>query len=139
MADLNINVKVDFSGIKQKFSPENKNKARFQMASQMFMDMNRFVPERSGNLRKLHIIATDGAHITWTQPYARVQFYGSIFFSKGTLYHFEDDEGVHFFWGDGKTRHWAKARNGFPRWDLKAKPLYMDKWEAAFKKALMKG
>ena len=45
-----VNVKVDLKGLEKKCSPEAVRRGQIAMTDQMLLDMNKFVPMRSGKL-----------------------------------------------------------------------------------------
>lgn len=73
-----INVKVNLDGFRRKFSGENLRRGRLAMANDAQQAMEKYVPKRSGDLRKYSVVEHDGTSILYTQPYARAQFYGLI-------------------------------------------------------------
>lgn len=104
-----IKVKVDLSGVRRKLSPTNFKRGQFAMANQAMADMNTFVPKREGDLRNSAHIDSGGQFVVWEVPYAKRQFYGV---------------GIHNYTTPGTG----------PRWDLKAKGMYLNSWVDAFKK-----
>ena len=69
-------------------------------------DMNQFVPAKSHVLRLSVSIGIDGSSIHYNTPYAAYQFYNQ--------------------WSNYTTPGTG------PRWDEKAKGIYMSDWEKAF-------
>lgn len=104
-----IKVKVDLSGVRKKMSAANFKRGQFAMANQAMADMNKFVPRREGNLRNSVHVDSSGAFVVWNSPYANRQFRGI---------------GIHNYTTPGTG----------PRWDLKAKGIYLNSWVDAFKK-----
>lgn len=104
-----IKVKVDLSGVRKKMSAANLKRGQFAMANQAMADMNKFVPRREGDLRNSAHVDSGGKFVVWEMPYAGRQYYGI---------------GIHSYTTPGTG----------PRWDLKAKGMYMSKWVDAFKK-----
>lgn len=102
-----IKVSVDLSGVKQKLSSGNFKLGQQSMSNQMMADMNLFVPYDQGDLRNSVMMSPDGSFVIWNSPYAKRQFRGI---------------GIHNYTTPGTG----------PRWDLKAKDLYMDSWIRAF-------
>lgn len=103
-------IKIDLSGVYEKFSDANLSAGQRAMANQMLTDMNEnFVPERSGDLRMSATIAMDGKSIIWNSSYARYMYYGSSGWNYTTP-------------GTG------------PRWDKKAQGIFMSDWIDAFTK-----
>jgi hypothetical protein len=103
-------IKVDLTGIRKKLSAENFERGQFNMASRMHSTMNEnFVPERDGDLRAMSHVAPDGSTINWVSVYARRHYYA--------------------------PGNWNYTTPGTgPRWDQKAKSIFMSDWVEAFKK-----
>ena len=100
-----MSVTVNFGGIKRKISNQNVKRGQYAVANQAMADMDRFVPRKEGNLRTaVHV--TSVGKILYEMPYAKRQFHinGTTYSTPGTG----------------------------PRWDLKAKGMYMDSWKKAF-------
>lgn len=110
-----MRIHINLNGAKQKLSAKSIEQGRKIMANQALADMNNFVPFRDGFLRNNSTIDTDGSAINYNMPYAKAQFLGRV--GKG-LY---------------PVRRYTTPGTG-PRWDEKAKGLYMDSWERAFVK-----
>lgn len=103
-------IKVDLKGVRAKLSEKNFERGQFVMANQMLTDMNEnFVPMREGDLRMASGVEPDGSSIFWNSVYARRQFYAPGGWNYTTP-------------GTG------------PRWDLKARSIFMSDWLDAFKK-----
>lgn len=114
---MGITIKIDLGRINKKFGANASKVAEHAIASQAMLDMERFVPFRDGNLREfVHI---SGNKIIYDMVYARAQFYGSSY-NKHRSFSFSK---------------YTTAGTG-PRWDLKAKGLYGDKWANKVKEAL---
>lgn len=105
---MGVSVKVDLGGVTRKLSQANLNRGRYAMANQMLADMNQFVPKKESSLRTTGHVSADGKQVVWNTPYAKRQFYAPGGFKYSTP-------------GTG------------PRWDLKAKPIFMNDWKKAFK------
>ena len=88
---------VDIRGVKTKI---NKLKNTDILVSNIQQDMDRFVPKRSGKLRRTSI--AKGNTITYRVPYASKMFYNQ--------YH-----------------RYTTSGTG-SRWDKRAKAMYMNKW-----------
>ncbi len=114
---MGISIKVDLGRINKKFGPNAKKVAEYAIANQAMLDMERFVPVKSGHLRGTGHV--DGNKIIYDTVYARAQFYGGAYNKKRSWH-----------WSKGKT-----AGTG-PRWDLKAKGMYGDKWADKGREAL---
>lgn len=104
---MSSSVKIDLSGVRRKISHANLRRGTYAVAYQAMADMNRFVPMKEGNLRQAAHVADDGS-INYEMKYARKQFYLN-------------------------GRKYSTPGTG-PRWDLKAKGIYMPSWKKAFVK-----
>lgn len=104
-----IKVKVDLSGVRKKMSAANFKRGQFAMANQAMADMNKFVPKRENRLRNSAHVDSGGQFVVWNAPYAERQYRGV---------------GIHNYTTPGTG----------PRWDLKAKGMYLNSWVDAFKK-----
>lgn len=95
------------SGVSRKLSKQNFDRGAYAVANQAMADMNPFVQKQEGNLRQsAHVVKN--TQIAYEMPYARAKFYNKSF-------------------------HPSTPGTG-PRWDLKAKGLYIKDWEKAFLK-----
>ena len=103
-------IKIDLDGVFDKLSDGNIKSGQFNMAQRMHATMNEnFVPMRDGNLRALSNVSPDGKAINWNSVYARRHYY-----APGT---------------------WDYTTPGTgPKWDEKAKGVFMSDWIEAFKK-----
>jgi hypothetical protein len=123
-----VKVKVNLKGIERKVTPMGLARVKGAVASQMVMDMNRFIPKQSGELRA-NLTKANG-EIVYNAPYARIQFYGKKrkgFFSK--------NKGSFSLQIKKNYLNIKKPGTG-PRWDKKASALYYKNWEQVAKKAL---
>ena len=115
-----VNVKVDLKGLEKKCSPEAVRRGQIAMTDQMLLDMNKFVPMRSGKLRESGHARVDT--LTWSTKYARIRFYNrrlKLFFS-------EKDE---------LLAKKPKPGTG-PRWDRKAAAKHKKDWGKVAIKAM---
>lgn len=104
---MGVKVTTDLSGVKKKLSKQNFDRGAYAVANQAMADMNPFVPKQEGNLRlSAHIVKN--TQIAYEMPYARAKFYNPSYRPSTP--------------GTG------------PRWDLKAKGLYIKDWQRAFVK-----
>ena len=114
-----VNVKVDLKGLEKKCSPEAVRRGQIAMTDQMLLDMNKFVPMRSGKLRESGHARVDT--LTWSTKYARIRFYNrrlKLFFSE-------------------KQRKFFFAKKGTgPRWDRKAAAKHKKDWGKVAIKAM---
>ncbi|MTD30161.1 minor capsid protein [Planomicrobium sp. YIM 101495] len=101
-------VRINLEPAKAKLSQAKINRGRYAMANQAIMDMNPFVPMREGILRMESHISSDGSSIIYSSPYAARMFY---------MY----------------MRNYTTPGTG-PRWDIKAKRMFMSSWIDAFVK-----
>ena len=103
-------IKIDLTGVRAKLSPQAMERGQFNMAQRMHATMNEnFVPLKSGDLRNNSNVAPDGKSIEWSSPYARRHYYAPGGWNYTTP-------------GTG------------PRWDEKAKGVFMSDWIEAYKK-----
>ena len=99
-------VDIDLGKVYDKLSPQMVTKGKRVLANQAMADMNQFVPAKSHVLRLSASIGIDGSSIHYNTPYAAYQFYNQ--------------------WSNYTTPGTG------PRWDEKAKGIYMSDWEKAF-------
>ena len=99
-------VDIDLGGVYDKLSPQAITRGKRVLANQAMADMNQFVPAKSHVLRLSASIGIDGSSIHYNTPYAAYQFYNQ--------------------WSNYTTPGTG------PRWDEKAKGIYMSDWEKAF-------
>lgn len=114
---MGISITVDLERINKKFGPNAKKVAEYAIANQAMLDMERFVPFRGGDLRGSGHVS--GNQIVYNTVYARAQFYGSSY-NKHRSFTFSK---------------YTTPGTG-PRWDLKAKGMYGDKWSDKGREAL---
>ena len=106
---MGISITVDLGRINKKFGPNAKKVAEYAIANQAMLDMERFVPLRDGDLRGSGHVS--GNQIVYNIVYAGAQFYGSSYNKHRSF----------------KFSKYTTPGTG-PRWDLKAKGMYGDKW-----------
>jgi len=106
---MGISITVDLGRINKKFGPNAKKVAEYAIANQAMLDMERFVPLRDGDLRGSGHVS--GNQIVYNTVYTRAQFYGSSYNKHRSF----------------KFSKYTTPGTG-PRWDLKAKGMYGDKW-----------
>lgn len=107
-----ISVKIDLSGVKKKISQQAFDRGQYMMANKMLSDMNEnFVPmaKNSGNLRASGQVSSDWKQLIWNAVYARRHYYAPGGWNYSTP-------------GTG------------PRWDEKAKGIFMKDWIDTFMK-----
>ena len=106
-----INVTIDLGEAFEKVSEARQRKAQLEIANQVMIDMDPYIPLLHGPLRLSAHVSSDGEHIEYNTPYARPQFYGSSY-NKNTSFEFHNYTTP----GTGK------------RWDLKASANHGNKW-----------
>lgn len=114
-----INVTIDLGEAYDKVSEARQRKAQLEIANQILIDMDPYIPLLHGPLRLSGHVSPDGEHIEYNTPYARAQFYGSSY-NKNTSFEFHNYTTP----GTGK------------RWDLKAKGIHGNSWAEVGMKAL---
>lgn len=113
---VKVTIKLDVA--RKKLSSQSLDRGRYALANQAMADMNQFVPMLSTALRQTASIDTDGKSITYNTPYAKAHFYGSRTTKDGKKIPFVN---------------YTTPGTG-PRWDLKAKSVFMSDWINAFTK-----
>lgn len=108
---MNFRVKVDLKNVENKIGNKNLTAGRRVLANEMLKDMNRFVPKRNNGLRQSGQIATDGSSISWSQKYARRQFFGNF-------------------------RHYTTPGTS-GHWDKRARAVYGQKWARILVKGML--
>jgi len=103
-----VRVDINLSGVRKKLSQGNVERGRYTLANQALADMNPFVPMRDNILRQTGHVNSDATAIIWNTPYASRMFYYHMF-------------------------NYTTPGTG-PRWDLKAKRIFMSDWIDAFTK-----
>lgn len=109
MADAKII--VDISRAKKKLSEDSMRRGKVAVANQMLLDMDQYIPKKSGSLRASGKVEGSGNAVTFNTVYARAQFYGTngiVTFGRYTEP------------GTGK------------RWDDKAKDNHLEGWVDKF-------
>lgn len=114
-----INVTIDLGEAYDKVSEARQRKAQLEIANQVMIDMDPYIPLLDGPLRLSGHVSSGGEHIEYNTPYARAQFYGSSY-NKNTGFEFHNYTTP----GTGK------------RWDLKAKGIHGNSWAEVGLKAL---
>ncbi|MFX3838762.1 minor capsid protein [Streptococcus suis] len=104
-----VSVKIDLKGIEKKVSSSALAKGKLAIANQMMIDMQPFIPRKSGELSGSGQATRDG--VRYPGPYARAQFYGGAY-------------NKHRSWSWTKGKHPGTG----PRWDLKASALHVKDW-----------
>lgn len=103
-----VKVSIDLSGAKAKLSDDRVGRGRYSVANQALADMNQFVPADEYILRQTTTIDVDGSGINYNMPYASRMFYYQMI-------------------------NYTTPGTG-PRWDNKAKSIFMSDWINAFTK-----
>ncbi|WP_438310803.1 minor capsid protein [Sporosarcina sp. FA9] len=109
-------VVVNIGPALNKLSPQALRRGQYALANQAMADMDQFVPMLATDLRNSATIDIDGGAINYNTPYAKAQFYGSRTTKDGKKIPFNN--------------HTAPGTG--PRWDLKAKSVFMSDWIDAF-------
>lgn len=130
---MGVNVKIDLGGVYKKIDKQAMDRGRYAMANQMLADMNQFVPKKSHTLVGTGHITPKGYEIVWNTKYANAQFYGKFTRTKPLtakqlrfLHALANENG-------GKLPKTGYSTPGTgPRWDLKAKGIYMENWKQAY-------
>ncbi|HFI0186761.1 TPA: minor capsid protein [Streptococcus suis] len=116
-----VTIKIDLKKLEKKVSPQNFQRGQIAMTNQMLMDMNKYVPIQSSELRNSGHARKDA--VVWQTPYARIRFYNrrlKLFFS--------EKQRKFFFANKYRLlKHKRKAGTG-PRWDKKAIPKHGKEW-----------
>lgn len=110
-----VKVVIKLHGARNKLSTDAERRGRYAFANQAMGDMDQFVPMLSTALRGSSSTSPDGKEINYNTPYAKAQFYGKV------------GKGGH------PVRNYSTPGTG-PRWDLKAKGIFMSDWIDAFTK-----
>lgn len=126
---LDVKMKIDLKGLEKKLSPQSFARGQLAMINQMLMDMNKYVPARSEQLRGSGHASKDS--VIWSVPYARLRFYGKK--QKGF---FSDKQRRFFFANKEKLLQHKKRPGTGPRWDKKAASIHMKQWEQAALKGM---
>lgn len=124
-----VSVKIDLKGLEKKVSLQAFAKGQLAMTNQMLLDMNKYVPVRTNNLRNIGHANKDS--VIWSAPYARIQFYGKK--RKGF---FSDKQRRFFFANKEKLLKHKKKPGTGPRWDKKAIPKHSKQWGEVALKAM---
>jgi len=103
-----VQVTINLSGARNKLSQSNVNRGRYALANQSLADMNQFVPMDENILRMTGHVNNDGSGVIWDTPYAANLFYMPKY-------------------------NYTTPGTG-PRWDMKAKRIFMSSWIDAFLK-----
>src|SRR5690625_200768 len=103
-----VQVTVNLSGARNKLSQSNVKRGRYALANQSLADMNQFVPMDENILRMSATIDIDGSAVNYNVPYAANLFYMPKY-------------------------NYTTPGTG-PRWDMKAKRIFMSSWINAFVK-----
>ncbi|MCF3942209.1 minor capsid protein [Oceanobacillus alkalisoli] len=103
-----VKVNVNLSGVYKKMENQNVDRGRYAVANQALADMNPFVPMLEGITRQTATIDIDGTGINYNTPYSAELFYMP-------------------------KMNYTTPGTG-PRWDNKAKGMFMSDWINAFLK-----
>ena len=103
-----VSVTINLQGARNKLNEANIKRGRYALANQALADMNQFIPADEFILRQTANIDIDGTGINYNTPYAAKLFYMYMY-------------------------NYTTPGTG-PRWDLKAKKVFMSDWINAFTK-----
>lgn len=103
-----VQINIDLTGVRKKLNDESMRRGRYAVANQALADMNQFVPKKESVLRNSATIDIDGTAVYYNTPYAKRRFYEPAY-------------------------NYTTPGTG-PRWDMKAKRIYMKDWERAYVK-----
>lgn len=103
-----VSVDIKLDGPKKKLSQQNVQQGQYAMSNQALADMNQFVPMDQGILRNTGSLGIDGKSVSWHTPYAKRKFYEPMY-------------------------NYTTPGTG-PRWDIKAKRIFIKDWVNAFQK-----
>jgi len=103
-----VQVTINLTVARNKLSQSNVNRGRYALANQSLADMNQFVPMDENILRMTGHVNNDGSGAIWDTPYAANLFYMPKY-------------------------NYTTPGTG-PRWDIKAKRIFMSDWINAFVK-----
>ena len=103
-----VSVTIKLDGARKKFSEAAMKRGQYALANQALADMNQFVPMDENILRQSASIDIDGGGINYNTPYAAKLFYMYMY-------------------------NYTTPGTG-PRWDIKAKRVFMSHWVNAFTK-----
>lgn len=103
-----VRVDINLSGVRKKLSQGNVERGRYALANQALADMNPFVPMKEGITRQTGHVESGGEYVTWNTPYVKRLFYMMMY-------------------------NYTTPGTG-PRWDMKAKRIFISDWINAFTK-----
>lgn len=98
---MGVKVKIDMSNFNRKFSDEKLRRAHELALNDAMQAMDKYVPMKKGNLRKMSAMSIDRKSILYTAPYAKAQFYGIVNGSR-----------VHNYTTPGTSRRWDLRLKG---------------------------
>ncbi|MCM3620509.1 minor capsid protein [Sutcliffiella horikoshii] len=101
-----VQVNINLTKVKKRISQASVNRGRMIAANQMVADMNQFVPMDENILRQTGHSNKGGTALLWEMPYAARLFYMPMY-------------------------NYTTPGTG-PRWDIKAKRMFMSDWLKAF-------
>jgi hypothetical protein len=103
-----VRISINLKGARNKLSQRRVDRGTFALSNQALADMNPFVPMKDGIARQTGHVYSGGKVINWNTPYINKLFY------------------MHMY-------NYTTPGTG-PRWDLKAKPIFINDWIEAFKR-----
>jgi len=72
-----MSIRVDLSATLARLR-DITERGQYALANQVLSDSNLYVPELSGDLKRLSYITNNNKQIVWSQPYANYQYYGQF-------------------------------------------------------------
>lgn len=103
-----VSITINLDGVKKKLSESAMKRGQYALANQALADMNQFVPMDENILRQSATIDIDGSAVNYNMPYAAKLFWMYMY-------------------------NYTTPGTG-PRWDLKAKSVFMSDWINAYTK-----
>lgn len=130
---MGVSVKIDLGTVYKKLDKDAMDRGRYAMANQMLADMNQFVPKKSHTLVGTGRATRSSREIVWSTKYAKAQFYGKFTRTKPLT-----AKQLRFLHALARENGGKLPKTGYstpgtgPRWDLKAKGIYMENWKQAY-------
>lgn len=118
---VKVEVDVDFKQLEAKLSPTSIARGRIAMANQALLDMDRYVPRHSGDLRASASAVKEG--VKYSAIYARRIYYGQ----KGDLF-YTDKQRRWFFANLEEIQKYRKTPGTSARWDKKVPVSTKKQW-----------
>jgi hypothetical protein len=74
---MGIRVRVNLDNV-DRYIDRSIERGKFILANQVQADSNIYVPRLSGDLRRYSQVSNNNENVIWSQPYARIQYYGQF-------------------------------------------------------------